>query len=257
MGVVALTALGQGVYAQDSGIRSKASHKKTVAAKPASHRQMRAVLAPSDFPITLSAFDRANPSEGTTTTVLEISKSAFGGGKPTPIYTKVLDGEQISSVVSWQNAERTHYGFLVLTTPSDGNLYNVLFYLYHDGKLTLPINDVATGYPVFPTIRRSDKTGQIQISFDDGSGDATNDKQKTVVLYTWSDTTRRFVKNMHEVAAESVERTNVKRSRGSRIEKTKAAGDGNYGRVGFFSPPPQVRNPLIFWPYLLGPTGLQ
>ncbi len=229
VGVVALTALGQVVYAQDSavGTRSRASHKKTAVGKTTAHRQVRAALAPTGFPITLSAFDRANPDTGTTTTVLEISKSGFGGGKATPIYTKALDGEQISSVVSWQNTERTHYGFLVLTTPSDGNLYNVLFYLYHDGKLTLPINDVATGYPVFPTIRRSDKTGQIQISFDDGSADATNDKQKTVVLYTWSDTGRRFVKNVHEVAAESVERSSVKRSRGSRIEKTKAADDGN------------------------------
>ena len=128
---------------------------------------------------------------------------------------------------AWQNTERTHYGFLVLTTPSDGTLYNVLFYLYHDGKLTMPINDVATGYPVFPTIRKSDKNGQIQISFDDGGGDKTNDKIKTVVLYTWSDVSRHFVKNVHEVAAESVERSSVKRSRGSRIEKTKAADDGN------------------------------
>jgi len=224
VGLAVLGAIAQGVCAQESegGSRAKASHK-VASRKPIGHaRQVRAVLAPSDFPITLTAFDRVNPEAGTSGTILEISKNGFKSTKPLALYTKALDGEQINSVVSWQNAERTHFGFLVLTTPSQGNLYSVFFFLYHDGKLTMPIDDVATGYPVFPTIRKSDKTGQIQIAFDDGSNDSTNDKIKTVVLYTWSDYSRRFVKNVHQVAAESVER-----HRGGRVEKTQAAGDSN------------------------------
>lgn len=212
LGAVALAAFSM-VFSQDSTTRTPTRrHAKTVVAKGSKVRLLRAALAPSDFPIAIKAYDSTPGS------VLVISKSARGA-KQSPLYTKALENEQVASVVSWQNTERTHFGFLVLTTPSEGNLYNVLFFLYHDGKLSIPIDDVATGYPVIPSIRRTDKSGQIQIAFDDGSGDATNDKVKTVVLYTWSDYSHRFVKNVHQVAAESVERPR------SRVEKTRAADD--------------------------------
>jgi hypothetical protein len=215
-----MACLASSALPQENRAATRHSKKLVVAHKTLSHpRQVRAVLSPSDFPITLTAFDRVSSDEATSNTVLEISRNGFKGTKAAALYTKALDGEQINSVVSWQNTERTHFGFLVLTTPSEGNLYSVLFFLYHDGKLTMPIDEVATGYPVFPTIRKTEKSGQIQISFNEGSSDATNDKIKTVVLYTWSDYSRRFVKNVHTVAAEAVER-----HRPAKVEKTQAAG---------------------------------
>ncbi|HEY3781018.1 MAG TPA: hypothetical protein VGL56_08050 [Fimbriimonadaceae bacterium] len=193
---------------------------KTAVKDATVHRTARAILCPTDFPIRFTAYDRPTSDDAATGTVMEISKMGLRGARPIPMYTKDLEGEQISSIVSWENSERTHFGYLVLTTPASGNLYSVMFFLYHDGKLTMPIDEVATGYPVFPSIKRSATTGQMQISFNDGSEDATNDQKKTVVYYTWNDTSHRFLKAVHEVAAESVER---KRPRARKVEKTEAA----------------------------------
>ena len=182
-------------------------------------RQIRASLAPTDFPITLTAYDRKTKDVDSSGTVLEIAKNGYNSFKGETLFTKDLDGEQISSVVSWENPERTHFGFLVLTTPAQGNLYTVMFLMYHDGKLSVPIDEIATGYPVFPTIHRNEKSGQIQIEFDDGNVANTNDKVRTLVIYTWSDWSKKFMKNVHRVAAESVERR--------RVEKTQAADGGS------------------------------
>jgi hypothetical protein len=208
-----------GVAHKAAGDKSPAPEKKSLH-KP---RQVRAVLAPSDFPISLTAFDSIKKTEDGSGTVLEIAKNGYKTFKPEALFTKDLDGEQISSVVSWQNPTRTHFGFLVLTTPSAGNLYSVMFFLYHDGKLTMPIDEIATGYPVFPTVRRTEKSGQIQIEFYDGNTASTNDKVKTLVIYTWSDWSKKFLKNMHRVAGESTSAV----ERGRKVEKTAAARDGN------------------------------
>jgi hypothetical protein len=198
----------------------KTVHRKTAVKDASVHRTPRAILCPTDFPIRFTAYDRPTTDDTPSGTVMEISKVGFKGSKPVGLYAKDLEGEQISSLVSWENPERTHFGFLVTTTPASGNLYSVMFFLYHDGKLTMPIDEVATGYPVFPSIKRSDKTGQIQISFYDGSADVSTDEKKTVVYYTWSDTSHRFLKTVHEVAGVSVER---RRPRARKIEKTEAA----------------------------------
>ena len=220
----ALALVVQAAFAQEETARSAPkAHKKPaihrVVTKP---RNVRAVLSPNDFPITLTAYDRPTKEADASGTVMEISKNGYKSFKSEALYTKDLDGEQIASIVSWQNTERTHFGFLVLTTPSAGNLYSVMFFLYHDGKLTMPIDEIATGYPVVPSIRKSDKTGQIVIAFDDGNTAATNDQKKTVVYYTWSDYSKKFLKSVHEVAAESVSRERPK-PRGKKILKTEAA----------------------------------
>jgi hypothetical protein len=218
-----------GVYAQTEKHTVKPHvHKKVVAHKATTARvgQVRAVLSPADFPISLTAYDHPAKDVDATGTLLEISTNGYKTLKPERLYTKDLDGEQISSVVSWQNPERTHFGFLVLSTPSGGNLYSVMFFLYHDGKLTMPIDEIATGYPVLPIVKKS-ANDQIQIEFNDGNTDATNDKIRTVVIYTWSDWSKRFLKNVHRVAGASVERSRE----GRRVEKTQEAtkGEGTGG----------------------------
>lgn len=219
--VTALVVLFGQATAQDDGGIKRTIHKKSP--KTMRPRQVRAVLAPTDFPIRITAFDRATSDADTGGTVLEISKNGYKSMRPEALYTKDLDGEQISSLVSWQNADRTHFGFLVLTTPAEGNLYSVMFFLYHDGKLTMPIDEVATGYPVVPTIRQTDKPGQIQLEFYDGNTIATNDKIKTLVVYTWSDWSHKFLKAVHRVAAAS-----VSRKRPKKVEQTQAAtSDGD------------------------------
>src|SRR5947209_1251659 len=132
-------------FAQEAA-PAAAPHKK-----PLMHRQVRAVLSPSGFPISLTAYDRMSQDGTGNGTILQIAKMGYKTMKPVALVTKDLNNDQISSVVSWHNAERTHFGFLVLTTPQAGNLYSVMFFLYHDGQLTMPIDQIATGYPVFPT----------------------------------------------------------------------------------------------------------
>lgn len=217
--VLALSLVAGGALAQETTAPKPKTHKKATVRKTLGHpRQVRAVLSPSDFPISLTAFDRKSSDADSSGTVLEISKNGYKSFKPEALYTKDLDGEQISSVVSWNNTDRTHFGFLVLTTPSAGNLYSVMFFLYHDGKLSMPIDEIATGYPVFPTIKHTDKAGQIQIEMFDGNTAATNDKVRTLVVYTWSDWSKKFLKTSHRVAAASAERP-----RGKKIIKTDAA----------------------------------
>ena len=193
--------------------------------KPMMYRQVRAVLSPSGFPITLTAYDRMNKDGTGYGTILQIAKAGYKSMKPQALMTKDLSSDQISSVVSWHNAERTHFGFLVLTTPQAGNLYSVMFFLYHDGQLTMPIDRIATGYPVFPTIKHTEKSGQIQVEMYDGAQDATNDKVRTLVVYTWSDYRHQFVKNVHRVAAASASRTMIKKEEPApkKIEMTSAA----------------------------------
>src|SRR2546421_2216846 len=192
--------------------------------KPIMRRQVRAVLSPMDFPIRLTAYDRMNKEGTGFGTMLQIAKTGYKTLKPEALYTKDLNNDQISSVVSWHNSERTHFGFLVLTMPQAGNLYSVMFFLYHDGQLTMPIDQVATGYPVFPTIKHTDKSGQIQVELFDGNEDATNDKVRTLVVYTWSDWSHHFVKTVHRVAAASAERVMAPAgTAGKKVEQTSAA----------------------------------
>jgi len=193
-GVIALSAISTAQQAKPAAIPHK---------KPMMHRQVRAVLAPSGFPISLTAYDRMNSDNGGMSTVLQIAKTGYKTMKPEALMTKDLNADEIASVVSWHNAERTHFGFLVLTAPQAGNLYSVMFFLYHDGQLTMPIDHIATGYPVFPTIKRTDKSGQIQVELYDGNEKATNDMVRTLVVYTWSDWRHKFVKTVHTVAGVS------------------------------------------------------